>query len=176
LETNMAQDTRTVTDRLYLRNTHSSRADALMDLRRHAEAVKDWDRAIELDEGQRRQAFRLLRAEALAHAGDHARATAEAAELTHDDQTPGRALFDAARVHGLAVLAVREAPLKEPYASKALALLRRAQPAGFFNTAAQVEHLRKDDDFAVLHDRADFKQFVADLEKKLAPSLAPPQK
>jgi hypothetical protein len=60
-------------------------------------------------------------------------------------------------------------PLKEQYAGKALALLRRAQAAGFFRDARQVDHLRKDDDLAALRDQADFKTFVAELLKQVTP-------
>jgi hypothetical protein len=113
----------------------------------------------------------------LAHAGDHARAVAETDKLTRDNKTPRDILYDAACVYGLAVQAVKDnAKLKEPYVGKALVLLRRAQAAGYFNTTEQVEHLKKDDDLAVLRDLADFKQLVIDLEKKLPPSPTPPKK
>jgi hypothetical protein len=103
-------------------------------------------------------------------------AVAEAEEITRDDKTPGRTQYDGACVYGLAMVAVKEAQMKENYLGKALALLRRSQVASYFNVAAQVEHLKKDDDLAALRDRADFKQLVADLEKKLAPSPTPPEK
>jgi tetratricopeptide (TPR) repeat protein/serine/threonine protein kinase len=45
----LAKDNRLVTARLFLRNSHWSRARALDRLNRHAEAMKDWDWAIELD-------------------------------------------------------------------------------------------------------------------------------
>jgi tetratricopeptide (TPR) repeat protein len=173
LQANLAGNAGTATDRVYLRNTHWNRALALMDLHRYAEALQDWDRAIALDQGPQRPAFRLQRAVTLAHAGDHARAVAEADDLTRDDKTSGATLYDAACVYGLSVPAAQDAPLKERYAGQALALLRRAQAAGLFNDAAQVEHLQKDDDLAALRGRADFQQFVRDVQKKLAPRTSP---
>jgi tetratricopeptide (TPR) repeat protein len=49
LEANLAQDARLVTERIFLRNAHWMRALALTDLKRFAEAVKDWDRAFAAD-------------------------------------------------------------------------------------------------------------------------------
>jgi hypothetical protein len=49
---------------------------------RPVEAIRDWDRAIELDEGFRRNDIRLQRASCLAQAGEHARAVAEANTLS----------------------------------------------------------------------------------------------
>jgi hypothetical protein len=145
-----------------------------MDLQRYPEALQDWDRAIELDEGAKRPALRLHRALALAHAGDHARAATEADDLTRDEKTPAVTLYDAACVYGLSVPAAKDdAKQQEQYARKALTLLRRDAAAGYFNDAAQVEHMLKDDDLAALRDRADFQQFVADLKKKLAPRTPP---
>jgi tetratricopeptide (TPR) repeat protein len=169
LQTNLAGNVGTVADRLFLRDTHQQRARALTDLHRYAEAVQDWDRAIELDEGPQRPAFRLLRAATLAHAGEHAQAIAEADDLTRADKTPGDMLYDAACVYGLSVPAAKDAQQQERYADKALALLRRAQAAGFFKSAAEVQHLQEDDDLAALRGRADFKQFVTELKNKLTP-------
>jgi tetratricopeptide (TPR) repeat protein len=174
LQANLAAGAPTLTDRQFLRNAHQGRAVALMALHRYAEAVADWDRAIELDRGPQRPAMRLQRALALAHGGDHAKAVAEAGALTRDDNTSGDTLYDAACVYGLSAHAVKDdAQRQEQYAGQAVALLRRARAAGFFNAAAQVEHVQKDDDLAALRDRADFRQFVADLQKRLAPRTRP---
>jgi serine/threonine protein kinase/tetratricopeptide (TPR) repeat protein len=174
LQANLGTSAGTAPDRLSLRNAHANRALALADLHRYPEALQDWERAIELDEGPDRPAFRLQRAVALAHLGDHARASAEADDLTHNARTPAGTLYDAACVYGLSVPAAKDdAKQQEQYARKALALLRRAQAAGFFKSAAEVEHLKEDDDLAALRDRADFKQLVRELQKKLRPPTPP---
>jgi tetratricopeptide (TPR) repeat protein len=174
LQTNLAHNAGTVADRLYLGDTHQRRALTLTDLHRYAEAIQDWDRAIELDEGPQRPAFRLRRAWVLAHAGDHARAVAEADDLTRADKAPGGTLYDAACVYGLSVPAAKDdAKRQEHYAGKALALLRRARDAGFFTSAAAVKHLQEDDDLAALRGHADFKQFVTELRQKTSPPAAP---
>jgi predicted RNA polymerase sigma factor len=41
---------------------HSGRATALMELNRHADAVADWDKALELDDGKMRAAYQQQRA------------------------------------------------------------------------------------------------------------------
>jgi serine/threonine protein kinase/tetratricopeptide (TPR) repeat protein len=170
LEANLAQGASVVRSRLILRGILRGRARALTDLHRYPEALQDWARAIELEQGPAQRGLRLQRAGTLAQAGDHAKAVAEADEVTRDNQTPGSMLYNAACVYGLSVPVVKgDAKLQDQYAAKALALLRRAQEAGFFKGAAEVENLQKDDDLAALRDREDFKQFVRDLQTKLMP-------
>jgi serine/threonine protein kinase len=168
LEANLEQDSRLARERLALHQAHARRAAVLQSLKRYAEALKDWERAIELSEGPNRMDARLQRAITRAHAGDHARAVAEADDLTRNPKTPGATLYNAACVYGVAMAAVQEnAPLKEEYVGKALALLRRARTDGFFRDAGAIQHMQKDDNLTALHDRADFKQFIAELVKEL---------
>jgi hypothetical protein len=170
LEGNLAQDAGLSRERAFLRNAHWSRATVLTSLKRYAETVKDLDWAIELDEGPARPGLRLRRALALARAGDHAKAVAEADDLSSNSNTPGGTLYDAACVYGLSMAAAQaNADLRGRYASKALALLRRAQTACYFRDAGSVENVQKDDDLAALRARSDFKAFVADLVKQLSP-------
>ncbi len=62
----LAHDARLTTARLFARNAHWGRAEALQALGRHAEAVKDWDRAIELnDEKQHESWFSRARMKSL---------------------------------------------------------------------------------------------------------------
>ena len=51
LETNLARDSHSIIVRSYLGLVYYCRAEAQTDLKHHSEAVKDWDRAIELDDG-----------------------------------------------------------------------------------------------------------------------------
>src|SRR5262249_13603047 len=151
LEEVLAKDRQQVTARQFLRNACWGRAQALDMLKRHTEAVKDWDRAMELDEGPSRRPTRFLRALSLARAGDHARAVSEAMELSQGKDVTGGMLCDLGCVCSLASGVVRPSraneiaesgKLKEQYAACALELLRRAFSKGYKDIA----HLKKDAD------------------------------
>ena len=58
LEHVVAQEPRLVTARQFLRNSHLGRARALDALGRHAEATRDWERALELDDGRAKEEIR----------------------------------------------------------------------------------------------------------------------
>jgi len=170
LEGNLEKDVRQPEDRVFLSNAYWGRARALTKLKRYDEALKDWGRAAARDNGPELPNIRLERAVTLARSGDHARAVTEADYLTTSAKTPGSSLYNAACVYSVSAgLVTGDAPLKEQYAGKALALLRHAQAAGYFRDARIAEHLQKDGDLAALRDRADFKAFVAELEKQLMP-------
>src|SRR5262249_60290866 len=108
------------------------RARTLDALQRSAEALVDWDHAVELLPPPERLRVRLERARAWVQAGKTAEAVAEAAALTTDPGTPSARCCEAARVYALASAVVPETSQREVYARQALALLRRAQAAGFF--------------------------------------------
>jgi hypothetical protein len=139
------------------------RAQALDALQRSAEALVDWDWAVELAPPAERPRARFGRARAWVRVGKTAEAVTEAAALTRDPGTPSARCCDAADVYSLASAAVPETSQRETYAGEALAMLRRAQAAGFFKDPAKVAHLRRDPDLAPLRPREDFRQFVAEL-------------
>jgi tetratricopeptide (TPR) repeat protein len=150
-----------------LRDAHQGRAEALTRLSRHAEAVKDWDRAIELDDGPRRPRFRLRRAECLARTGDTtgaaadaAKAIAEADALAADANAKPDALFECAGAFALASAAGSDDAMKaEAHAARAVGLLRRAAVGGFPNT----HRMMKDAEFAPLRGRAAFADLLWNL-------------
>jgi tetratricopeptide (TPR) repeat protein len=152
-----------------LGRTHWGRAQALSALKRFAEALADWDGAVELARPADRPRVQLGRARARVRAGQAADAVADAEALTRDPATPSLMLCDAADVCSQASVVAMEATQREAYAGHALALLRRAQAAGFFKDRAKVEHLKKDRALDVLRSREDFKKFVAELEAALKP-------
>jgi len=160
------RDDRHATARQFLRNTHSCRAEVLVRLARYAEAADDWQRAAALDDGRERTALRVSRADALARAGDHARAAAEAGELAAIEQLPADAIYNLACALSLCAAAVKDdAALVEQYATRVLELLVRARAAGYFDTAANVEHIGNDTDLDALRERDDFRKFVEALPK-----------
>ncbi len=75
--------------RQYLRNAYSGRAEVLTRLGRYAQALTDWDRALELDTGQHRDRIRLERAQTLGHQGEYVQATAEVDDLTQGKNVTG---------------------------------------------------------------------------------------
>src|SRR5262249_54307277 len=76
------QDRRHVRTREFLRTSHWGRAVAYDLLQKHAEAVTDWDKAIELDPGREQATLRAGRAISRLQAGQTAGAVAEIEELT----------------------------------------------------------------------------------------------
>jgi serine/threonine protein kinase len=156
-----------VVTRNLLGEAHQDRALTLDALERFADALADWDRALELAPPNVR--LQLGRARTRAQAGKTVEAVAEAAALTRDPGAPSFLCCDAACVYALASAAVQETSEREEYAGQALALLRRAQAAGFFKDRAKVAHLNQDTDLAPLRPRDDFQKFVAELEAAAKP-------
>jgi serine/threonine-protein kinase len=183
LDEALARDPRETTARLFLRSAHWGRAAALGKLGRYSQAIGDWDRAIELDNGQLRSTLRLLRADALAHGGDHVRATAEANELAAEPGTGGNALYNMACVCALSASAAARDPklaagerakCAEACASRAVALLTRAFAGGFLQKKTEVDHMKKDTDLEALRQRPDYQKLLAEIEAKLTPASAKP--
>jgi serine/threonine-protein kinase len=156
--------------RIFLGRAYKGRALTLTRLGRHAEALKDWERARGLDDGRSSHWLTLQRALTLARLGEHVRATAEAAALERLQGVPANVLHDMARVYALSAAAAREeAALANRYAARAVALLRQAQATGLFQDPAQVGKLRKDPNLSALRSRDDYRQWVGELEKAKTP-------
>jgi len=155
------------TARHFLQNSLWGRAQMRMAVDRYAESAADWDRVIELDDGDRQQGFRMWRALCLART-DPARAAEEADELAKEPQIPAEALYDLACVFGVASARVPK-EVAEKYAGKAVALLRRAVRAGWKDG----DHMIHDPDLAPIQSRSDFRNLVAELGVRL-PELPPP--
>jgi tetratricopeptide (TPR) repeat protein len=148
-----------------LRNAHGGRARALDALKRHAEAVKAWDKAVELSPESDRPGFRMQRAISLVRAGQLDAAIQEAEELAKIPH-PG-ILYNAACVFALAADRKDESAArvsKEDCAKRAVALLQQAIAKGFKNA----EHMKKDDDLKALREREDFKKLLSELEAAAA--------
>jgi hypothetical protein len=131
-------------------------------LKRPAEALTDWDRAVELSTSAERPWMQVARARCRAQVGNVTDAVAEAAAVAEDPKVSGSLLYNVACVYALA--AAQEDRQREVYAGRALALLRRARATGFFKERREIELLTNDADLDGLRPRDDFRAFVAELE------------
>jgi len=164
-----------------LTNYHAQRAQLLSKLGRDAEAVPDFDRAVELAPGSLPPGaplaasgvanLKVLRLCALARAGRYAEA-AEAVAREEDAKPTGGDEYNRACVFALSAAAAAKderlspqerASSAERFAAAAMARLRRSAELGYFKPAGRVEHLKQDRDLEPLHERADFREFVQSL-------------
>jgi tetratricopeptide (TPR) repeat protein len=147
--------------RQILRNAHMGRAQVLDNLKRYAEAAKDWDKALELSPERERPAVRMNRARSRARGARVDAALAEAEELAKN--ADANTLYYAACVFALAA-SERDgrSSAKEDRAGRAVVLLRQAVAKGY----KDAEHMKQDDDLNALRQRDDFKKLLAELEKR----------
>jgi tetratricopeptide (TPR) repeat protein len=161
LDAVLAREPKHTTAQRFLCNAYRGRAESLTVLRRYAEASSDWEKAADLAEAKSRPWFRLQHAATLAHAGEHAKAAAEAEQLVRDKVPNAGTLYDTACVYALCAKAAGEdRPQAEAYAVRAVALLRQAVGRGY----KDIEHLKKDTDLDAVRLRADFRRLLAELE------------
>jgi eukaryotic-like serine/threonine-protein kinase len=160
---------RNVTARLFLRNSYWGRAVAHDRLKKYAEALKDWDQAIELSPKLEQLQLRAARATSRVNAGQVAEAVAEVAELRKQFGWNAGQLYNFARVYSIASAQV--ADKKQEFAEAAMELLQKAVRFGWKDHV----HITKDTDLDPLRARDDFQKLVAALEAKFpALELAPP--
>jgi serine/threonine-protein kinase len=151
-----------VTGREFLRESYRGRAQALAKLGRYSEAIGDWDRALDLDDGSAGPSIRAGRAKTLVEAGEVVRASAAAEELLKTGTLNGDVLYDIACLFSLANAKAKEPAQAERYAGRAVSVLREAVAKGYAN----LQHMKKDTGLDPLRQRDDFKKLVADLEAK----------
>lgn len=164
--------------RFFLRDTYRNRAICLRKLDRHSDALADWNEVLELTDPKDRLSFRVQKALCLARAKDHVDASKLADELQAATNTTAGNTYDLACVHAISLGAVsadikltakEKQALQAKYAQLALAMLARAKSAGHFKNAANIKLLKQDKDLAPLRSRADFKLFLAEVEKEATP-------
>jgi serine/threonine protein kinase/Tfp pilus assembly protein PilF len=158
------QEPRAVSAKVFLRNSHWGRAQAHHRLGQYAEAVKDWDRAIDLSELPRQPGLRAARANSQVRARQVAEAVAEVAALTASrPNKTGLAQWNAGQWYDFACIyslaSGKSADRKQEYADRAMELLRNAVRAGFKDAG----HMKKDTDLDPLRDREDFKKLLCEL-------------
>jgi len=157
------------------RNAHGDRAYSHDDLGRYADAIKDWDRLIELGAESELLRYRALRGWELIHAGDHAGAAATARALAEDSKTAAEFVYEAAKLWVSAGNLARNdarlppnerARLAERHTAEGIALLNRLQRAGYFKHPANIGDFRQNSDLQRLRSRADFQEVLREMEGK----------
>jgi tetratricopeptide (TPR) repeat protein len=161
LDPAVRQDPKFVKARESLCVVHWTRAMTLAGLHRFPQALPDWDRAIELDDGRYQESLRLKRASNLLNLKDHVRATADAQAMAASARATGQDVYNAACVYAFAARCAQEdPPLAEAYASRAVRVLRQAVAKGFQNPA----RLKTSSDLDSLRFREDFQKLLKELE------------
>jgi tetratricopeptide (TPR) repeat protein len=164
------------TAREYLKNTHSERAKALLRLDRPADALREWELALErLPDAKDRLYLLMNQAYARARLGQYEEAVALAEEHLKRPEADKSVTYRAAELFSRAAALAGEDPRRETaerralaakYADRAVALLRQAHSQGYVFGDAEDLPLEKTPDFAALRHRPDFPQLLKDLQKK----------
>jgi serine/threonine protein kinase/tetratricopeptide (TPR) repeat protein len=154
------KDRRYALAKLFLHKCHWGRALAYDQLEKHAEAVRDWDIAVEFSPESKLSECRAGRASSRVQAGQVAEAVAEVEELTKASKLSADEWYNFACVYAIA--SGKVADKKREYADRAMELLRRAVNDGFKDAA----HVAKDTDLAPLRGRDDFKKLLTELEAR----------
>jgi serine/threonine protein kinase/Tfp pilus assembly protein PilF len=157
------QNPQLVVAKQYLRNSHTARARTYARLRQYAEAIKDWDKAIELTPPAEQPRYRAPRAMTYLRAGQVSQSVAEVAELTKSTNWKANQWYDFACVY--AVASGKVADKKQEYAERAMELLQKAVKAGYSDAA----HMQKDSDLDSLRGRDDFKKLMQQLANGRSP-------
>jgi serine/threonine-protein kinase len=155
-----ADNQRNDSARLTLCDCYRGRALTFDKIAQYAEAIKDWDQAIELEKGPKRLMLQSLRATSLFHAGEHEQALAVVNELALAKGAGDDTLYNCACICALVGPSKDDPQLREQYAARAVELLRKAVAAGY----RDIEGIKKDTDLDSLRGRPEF----ADLLRKLA--------
>jgi len=145
------------------KSCHSGRAKAFHDLAEFAEAVKEWDSAIDLCSEPERLVFRASAVMSRLQAGLTDEAINEVADLTASSDWNTNQCYDFTHIY--AVASTKFADKKTEYADRAMELLQKAIAAGNMDIA----HMAKDRDIDPLRERADFKELLESLEKPATP-------
>jgi tetratricopeptide (TPR) repeat protein len=153
------QEPRDALARQFLRNSHWARAMAHDQLQQFAEAIPDWDKAIELSSKEEQPGMRASRAISRVNAGQAAQAVAEVAELTKSSDWSAGQWYNLACV--FAIASDKLADKKQEYADRAMELLHKAVNVGFQDAA----HIKQDNDLDALRARDDFQKLLAELEQ-----------
>jgi serine/threonine-protein kinase len=162
----------------FLGNSYAGRAAVLRQTGKLKAAVADLDEGLKLEKGPRMHYLRLLRALTQIKLGNHAAAAADADTLGKVSPIAPNNLYMVAALYALAhQTALKDEKLTpddmskvcERYAGEAVKTLRRVHAAGLFDNPRIRNLVKTNPDLVSLHERPDFKKFVAELEKKAGP-------
>jgi tetratricopeptide (TPR) repeat protein len=154
------QDPQLVPAKQFLRQSHWNRAIAYHHLRRFTEAIKDWDKAIELSPIAEQSRPRAARATTRLETGQVAEAVAEVVELTKNAFGDAMCWYNFACFYAIA--SGKSTEKKQPYADRAIDLLHKAVKAGWSDAA----YAAQDTFLDPIRGREDFKKLIEDLAKK----------
>jgi tetratricopeptide (TPR) repeat protein/tRNA A-37 threonylcarbamoyl transferase component Bud32 len=141
---------------------------------RPRDSLPHWERAIALNDGTDSVPWRLNYFEALARAGEHARAFAEVEKVATVPDVPAGIVYRLAQVLAQAAAAAGADAKLSPAererqatrcADKALALLKRVEGADFFRYPEELAHLKTGAEFAPLRPRPEFKALLERVSK-----------
>ena len=135
-------------------NSYSHRAELLDALQRHGEAVKDWDKALEFCEEDKKQGLMFARVDSRIRAGEVAESIAVLEELAKIEVPHAIHWFNFARLFAISSQSLPDR--KEELAANAVTLLRKAISLGLND----IERIKQDEDLQHLADRDDFKQLI----------------
>jgi tetratricopeptide (TPR) repeat protein len=168
LEPVVSKEPRLTDARDFLRNSHWGRALALDDLGRRADATRDWERALELDDGSNGATFRVR---ICRNNTDAAGCLAAAAAFEALNPAAPVGMYDGACNRAVCATAIlldpktpaADAPrLAREQADLAMTWLSKSIAAGYQNTVL-VKH---DKSLDVLREREDFKRLLAELQAR----------
>jgi tetratricopeptide (TPR) repeat protein len=163
LEPVLAKEATLLTARETLSRAHWGRAECHNLLRHPADALEDYDKAIEFVDGPMRVHLRAERAVTLAANKEHARSREEADILAEGKDLSEEVLYNLACVYAQSVAAAgKDAELAERYAARAVDLLRRAAGAGF----RHVDFIKIYPGFAPVRSYQAFQELLKELETK----------
>jgi len=152
------KEPRLLTAQRFLRNGYWNRAMTFDQLKKPAEALLDFDKAVSMATNPELRLIRAARVSALLSANKVTEAVAEAEELSHSPPWRYVEWYLYARVYARAGSSVAEK--RQKYLDRAMAMLQKAVESGYKNAA----QLTQDNDFVSLRDRDDFKQLIQQLQ------------
>ncbi len=149
--------------------SHVGRGLGLLRQERYEEALHDAQEALTLASGERRQEIRLyLLARAQAACGEYEPALKEGEAAVSSLDRSGPNLFALAELYGMATRHDAK------HAARALALLREAQKAGYFQDLAGREALRESKTLgAAARTQRELRQFLEEVSATPSPPQAP---
>jgi tetratricopeptide (TPR) repeat protein len=158
-----------------LADTHMFRAEVLVGMGRHSEAIEDWKQIVDLSEGQNVAILQSIRAIALARMGEHTRAVHEVQDMIQHLLPSNTCIYNYACVFSICSKTVMQdeqlskaerSRQAETYQSLAMKHLKVLHDKGFLESGLLAQ-LRQDVDLDPLREYEDFKRLLDELEEEM---------